>query len=126
MTELSIGEKAFAVFALLVLSGSALWDGFMPNSSHFLAENWRFLLPAFVGIVAFGILLRAFVRFVERRADRTTGSTRSQCAVCKAPVGGDGLSFGEEQVCPQCKDTYVQCLKEGVQPQGGHSQDGPN
>lgn len=47
---------------------------------------------------------------------RMEASTK-QCDVCKNDVDPNHLlMFGEDSVCTDCKETYVQCLKEGLEP----------
>lgn len=37
-----------------------------------------------------------------------------ECPVCGNGTGRDAIDFGKIKVCPQCKDEYVQRVKEGV------------
>ena len=42
---------------------------------------------------------------------------QESCCVCGIELGAEELAeFGEERVCGNCKDIYIQCMREGVNP----------
>jgi len=52
--------------------------------------------------------------------DATLGPETRYCSECGRPTSSDDLArFGDRLICPLCKDSYAQKLREGVMPAVG-------
>jgi uncharacterized RDD family membrane protein YckC len=56
----------------------------------------------------------------ERIMDTAMGPENRYCSECGRPTSSDDLArFGDRLICPLCKDSYTQKLREGVMPVAG-------
>ena len=111
-----------AVSTVLLLGGyfvAVVWGGVYLMDRYGLAPADGFIC---VALVLFLGVSSAFwhVRILRRRLCRlmapgdTAAAAHRVCPVCHEPPPADAIDFGTVRVCPGCKQTWVQRLREGV------------